>query len=440
MVSEDIVYSDFAEQLHIEGINFKGYGIIPKFVMTDANLPLTSKSIYAFLCSFTGSGNTAFPGRDRILSALKINKDSYYKYLNLLIDAGYVTVKQLHNKGGQGIGFSNNLYTLTSDLAKIKTLSSDTKDYSLLRTEGIKAFGYGFIAKAAVTDERLDVKAKGLYAYLCSFLGGGETAFPKKDDILYHLSISHNTYNRLIKELVTYNYIEVRQRVVGGSFSVNDYVIIDKPNVSSVTGEKGWSYIDSPCTKFSDTQNPDTQISDTQNPDTIINNPKINKIKKEQSINQSGSTPSTSKKERGKEEILFELNNSLEIPKNYLSNKQEIKKAIDLLCSFEGHEDFYKSLDGFDRDFPELFKAALISMLSETKTAEYEGNPVTPEDVRVGVSRYVEKDYLTGNPSIKPLLFITRDLYKKAAEISEPRFPIAFCKRIIWNAIIQGSI
>lgn len=439
MVSEDIVYSSLADQLHIDGINFKGFGIIPKAVMLDPELALGSKTIYAYLCSFTGNGNTAFPGRDKILSDLKVNKDTYYRYLNELINTGYITVKQTHNKGGMGDGFARNIYTLISCPKKTISSSPD-KEVSVITTEGLKSFGYGFIAKSVVTDQRLSFKSKGLYAFFCSFTGAGESAFPKATDIMYFLGISHNTYSKLLKELVSLNYIAVRQRIVNGNFSVNDYFIVEKPDIAAVPERKEKTYISTPTTNFSDTQNRDTQNSDTQNQDTIINNLKINRIKKEQSINQPVSAVSFSEQERGNDEILFEINELMEIPSKYLSNKREIKKTIDILCSFEGHEDFYKSLDGFDRDFPELFKAALISMLLETKTVEYEGNPVTPEDVRVGVSRYVEKDYLTGNPSIKPLLFTTRDLYKKAAEISEPRFPIAFCKRMIWNAIIQGSI
>ena len=53
----------FEDQLLVEGINCMGYGIIPKYVMLDPDLTIEAKAIYAYFCSFAGSGNTAFPSR-----------------------------------------------------------------------------------------------------------------------------------------------------------------------------------------------------------------------------------------------------------------------------------------------------------------------------------------------------------------------------------------
>ena len=46
----------FADQLRIEGINFKGYGIIPKYVMIDSELTLEAKAIYAYFSCFSIKG------------------------------------------------------------------------------------------------------------------------------------------------------------------------------------------------------------------------------------------------------------------------------------------------------------------------------------------------------------------------------------------------
>ena len=73
----------------------------------------------------------------------------------------------------------------------------------------MKSLGYGTVPKAVMLDRRLDIQAKGIYVYFCSFTGSGNSAFPKLDNILYHLQISENTYYKYYNQLVKANYIEV---------------------------------------------------------------------------------------------------------------------------------------------------------------------------------------------------------------------------------------
>ena len=77
-MSGNIIHTDFADRLKIEGINFKGFGVLPKYVMMDTDLTLEAKTIYAYFCSYSGAGDTVFPRRDRILADLQIGKQSYY--------------------------------------------------------------------------------------------------------------------------------------------------------------------------------------------------------------------------------------------------------------------------------------------------------------------------------------------------------------------------
>lgn len=95
--------------IQVQGINSQGYGIIPKMVMQDKRLTIQAKAIYGYFCSYAGSGKTAFPKRSKILSDLKISKDSYYKHFNLLKDYGYIEVTQEKDKDGY---FDRNIYTL----------------------------------------------------------------------------------------------------------------------------------------------------------------------------------------------------------------------------------------------------------------------------------------------------------------------------------------
>lgn len=73
----------------------KGYGIIPKLVMQDKSLHVTSKAIYAYFCSYAGSGDTCFPSRTRICADLGISIATFKKYLKQLTDKGYIECSQI---------------------------------------------------------------------------------------------------------------------------------------------------------------------------------------------------------------------------------------------------------------------------------------------------------------------------------------------------------
>ena len=108
---------EFKDLLKVEGINFKGFGIIPKLIMFDRNLSLEAKAIYAYFASYAGNGTSSFPGRDYILKQLKMSKDAYYRHYNQLINEGYIRVER--NKTEDGV-FANNIYTLVSNPPNIE--------------------------------------------------------------------------------------------------------------------------------------------------------------------------------------------------------------------------------------------------------------------------------------------------------------------------------
>ena len=161
-------FADFGDQLRIQGVNCKGFGILPKYVMLDPDLTIEAKTIYAYFCSFAGNGNSTFPGRDKILSDLPMSKDAYYKHFRQLTEQGYISVEQ---EIGDRAAFGKNIYTLVSNPKKFEEKPEDTKHslaYSRIRFSGLKAAGFGMIPKAVMLDPRLPVKAKGVYAYFCS--------------------------------------------------------------------------------------------------------------------------------------------------------------------------------------------------------------------------------------------------------------------------------
>lgn len=111
------------DKLICEGINSKGYGIIPKLIMQDRTIHATAKCIYAYFCSFAGAGALCFPTRSKICNDLCISIDTYGKYLRQLIEHGYIKCEQFKENGR----FSHNVYTLCSTISPCPKIS-DTED------------------------------------------------------------------------------------------------------------------------------------------------------------------------------------------------------------------------------------------------------------------------------------------------------------------------
>ncbi|MCX0403252.1 helix-turn-helix domain-containing protein [Clostridium perfringens] len=88
------------DEIRYEGksILSKGYGIIPKLIM-QSDISIEAKAIYAYMCSFAGNGQSAFPSIKKIRSELRISEDRFYKYRKELINNGFIQVKQNKFKG-----------------------------------------------------------------------------------------------------------------------------------------------------------------------------------------------------------------------------------------------------------------------------------------------------------------------------------------------------
>lgn len=330
----DIINSNFIDELKVEGVNFLGFGVIPKKVMLDQELTCEAKAIYAYFCSYAGSGNTAFPGYKKIISDLKINKDSYYKHLKLLVEQGFIKIEQKHLKSGIGKGFANNIYTLVAYPSKYTNINDEQSvEQSYIKNSSLKDLGYGLIPKAVMTDQRLSIKAKALYSYYVSFAGAGNCASPEKKNILYHLKISSNTYLKFQKELINTNYITVCQRNIKGSMGVNDIYINEKPfsdieknecniphtNFSETQNSEPQDIkkehirgnIGTPHTNFSETQNPESQKTEIQNSEANINNKNNNNYKNQQNLKEGRGQAYTYSGIAGTIELSLEQHNSL---------------------------------------------------------------------------------------------------------------------------------
>jgi hypothetical protein len=87
-----------------------GYGTVAKKVMLDKNLSIEAKAIYAYLCTYMGAGDTAFPSVSKMCFDLNISRDRFYKHFNMLLDGGYLSKTQAKFKDDGK--FANNIYKL----------------------------------------------------------------------------------------------------------------------------------------------------------------------------------------------------------------------------------------------------------------------------------------------------------------------------------------
>lgn len=218
--------NDIQMILELEGVNAKGYGIIPQAVVFDIDLPIQSKALYAYFCSFLGSGQAIFPSRETILKDLKISKTSFYKALKPLLDNGYIKISKAK-------GFKNkNVYIICNNPKKVNctAITNGDESESLLSIDGINANGFGIIPKLIMCDTRLSIKAKALIALLYSLAQSGACAYPHRITICTALCISKNVYYSALNQLIDCGYITVKQRhSSNGRFSVNDYILNSNP-------------------------------------------------------------------------------------------------------------------------------------------------------------------------------------------------------------------
>lgn len=439
----------FGDQLKVEGINFKGFGILPKYVMLDPDLSIEAKTIYAYFCSFAGNGSATFPGRDKILSDLPMSKDAYYKHFRQLTDQGYITVEQ--QGGNSGAIYGKNIYTLVSNPKKFSEKPEDTKHglaYSRIRFSGLKAAGFGMIPKAVMIDPRLPVKAKGVYAYFCSFTGSGNNAFPKKEKILFHLGIAEKTYYKFYKLLTELNYITAVQRHIDGRLQVNDYYLNDTPNAANAQKKTVFS-----CStqdgkkqdtelKIQDGKKQDSKKQDSKKQDTNKNNSNKNNVLYNHSLNQQPAQPEQIEGARDvKRDISYEVETELlkqkKLPYYFKSDPEKMIAAIHFMVEWDT---FFPSgyKDGFEQRIYNLFVEALIEMCCADKPMALKGSITTYAKVIDKINQLAKfEDYYV---DISEFADPARENYKRAALDQDIRNPMQYMKACIWDAMQTGSI
>jgi len=371
-------HNTLSDVLKVEGVNCMGFGTVPKAVMHDTELTLEAKAIYAYFCAFAGSGSTLFPGRETILNDLGLSKKGYYSHYKLLLKHGYIRVAKSVGK------FTHNTYVLESNPKKLIENPKNTHDE--LKTSLLKSKGYGTIPRAVMCDRRLDIKAKGIYAYLASYTGAGTVAFPQWRHLLHHLQISEKTYYKYYGQLIDCNYISVEQRREKGQYRINDYILNELPDEEKTAK--------APCGKKEDTAiiEDSAGISPySKKEDTIINKGNINSFIINRSINPSGTDESETDLDviDGLMDLTAEKENILTV-RNGL-DRLSAKAVIYELTEWEFSSKHSRH--------PEIFALAadcMVEMVSSAKMSVYCGESVSCEDVIARLDRCVHHGSLTG--------------------------------------------
>lgn len=190
------------------GILSKGYGIIPKLLMLEGSVSIDAKALYAYFCSFAGSGFSCYPPRDKILNDLGFSPATYYGYLRELREGGYIDVKK--HKTVRQQWCNNRIILLQNPPIVAKAAEKQRRRFDI--TGGLRDYGYGRIPLAVMADRRISRKAKALYAYFCSFAGNKSVCTPEIEFTLSFLNICTNSYYKYLNELLCYHYITIFHR------------------------------------------------------------------------------------------------------------------------------------------------------------------------------------------------------------------------------------
>ena len=413
--------SQMQDEIRMPGIKNKGFGQISKYAMLDKDLPIAAKGILAYFCSYCGGGNSAFPGRDKILRDLNLSVNTYYKYLNRLIENGYISVIQSAGKEKER-GFHKNIYTIEHYPKKFEKPIGLTelpdflkKHYrTVVSFRDIYAAGYGTIPKIPMLNEELSVEAKGVYAYLCACSGAGYQVSPTRENILTQLGISHNSANKYIKELLAVKYITASMREDSGKFGHVMYVLNQYPETETSSAKPEPKICDtqiSPEPKFYDTQiAPQPKICDTQNEpqpkicDTLDESPEpkfcdtkicdtnsnllnnINNNFRTHSLNhrENDDQVSAADMSDGASELIIsddvirkEIIEERAIPYRYMQSIEKISSAVKLLSDWnhKSKKEFYDSAENPELmvKLYKLFVQSLSEMLTVGNTTNVKG-------------------------------------------------------------------
>lgn len=92
-------------------------------VMRNKNLSPEAKAIYAYLCSFAGSGETCYPSAEMMRNELNMGENRFSKYMRELIACGVVE----RTRRANGNLLSGNIYRITHNVDFVENANCELR-------------------------------------------------------------------------------------------------------------------------------------------------------------------------------------------------------------------------------------------------------------------------------------------------------------------------
>lgn len=87
----------------------RGFGTVERPIMRNKELTGIARLIYAYLASFAGDKEEAWPSSKTVCEELIISRNTFYKHLNILKESGIISTRQENKSDGK---FSKTIFTI----------------------------------------------------------------------------------------------------------------------------------------------------------------------------------------------------------------------------------------------------------------------------------------------------------------------------------------
>lgn len=213
----------------LEGVFARGYGVVPRAVLTAPELTPEAKVLYSYFCVASGNsgGYQRAPTEETILSHLQISHPRYLRHRRALVEQGYIHFAQKRKRAGEGRQiFCENTFIIAKDVFSFSSFSDHSLPEVAALQEGVYSDGYGLVPRVVLCDAELSIVAKAAYVYLC-VVAQARTSTDRIATVIsadLYSFVPKNRMQKAISQLIDAGYVR-RERVGTGRFSGNTYIL-----------------------------------------------------------------------------------------------------------------------------------------------------------------------------------------------------------------------
>lgn len=221
----------------LEGVFARGYGVVPKSVMTDASLSPEAKTLYAYYCIISGNdgGFQPSPREAVILRTLGMSHARFIRHRKALVEGGYILFHQPRRQEGKQY-FETTRFLIVKtprpmapeELLPAEEASALPLSRLAAVQEGIFSDGFGLVPRMPVFDDTLTIEAKAAYIFLCIYANASTSssrcASPSAD-LLHACLMGKSRVQRAMRELTEAGYIR-RDKLHTGVYAGTCYTLL----------------------------------------------------------------------------------------------------------------------------------------------------------------------------------------------------------------------